>query len=80
MNIIYNLSIKFSANPTKLVFIYTSDTAFADNLPLYHSTEGYLFCLFEGPIDWRSTKQKTVTTFSTKAELLAITYTAKELA
>ena len=43
------------------------------------STEGYLFQLFGGPIDWRSTKQKTVTTSSTEAELLALTHAAKEL-
>ncbi len=80
MNIICNLSIEFSANPTKLVFTCASDAAFADSFLSHHSTEGYLFCLFGGPIDWRSTKQKTVTTFSTEAELLAMTHTAKELA
>ena len=51
LNTIYNLSIKFSANPTKLVFTCTSDTAFADNFPLCYSTEGYLFCFFGGSID-----------------------------
>jgi len=37
-----------------------------------------LFKLFGGPIDWHSTKQKTVTTSSTEAELLALSHAAKE--
>src|SRR6266480_3841626 len=40
--------------------------------------EGYLFQLFGRPIDWRSTKQKTVTTSTTKAELLTLSYASKE--
>jgi hypothetical protein len=32
------------------------DAAFADDLITRYSTEGYLFKLFNGPIDWRSTK------------------------
>jgi hypothetical protein len=43
------------------------------------STEGYLFTLFEGLIDWRSTKQKSVTKLSTEAELLALSHAATEL-
>jgi hypothetical protein len=34
--------------------------------------------LFGGAIDWRAAKQKTVTTLSTEAELLALLRTAKE--
>jgi hypothetical protein len=44
-----------------------------------YSTEGYLLKLFNEPIDWRSTKQKTVTTLSTEAELLAFSHAAKEV-
>ena len=74
------LAIEFSAQASEHVFTCSSDTAYADNIPSKHSTEGYLFSLFGGPIDWRSTKQQTVTTLSTEAELLAMMYTAKELA
>jgi hypothetical protein len=41
--------------------------------------EGYLFQLFGGPIDWKSTRQRTVTTSSTEAELLAISHAARDL-
>lgn len=75
-----NLAIEFSATPTDHVFACASDAAFADNVPSRYSTEGYLFSLFGGPIDWRSTKQRTVTTSSIEAELIAMTHTAKELA
>jgi hypothetical protein len=38
----------------------------------------YLFKLFEGPVDWRASKQRTVTTSTTEAELLALSSAAKE--
>ena len=34
--------------------------------------------MFGGPIDWKSRKQKTVTTSTTEAELLALQHAAKE--
>jgi hypothetical protein len=55
------------------------DAAFADDPVTRYSTEGYLFKLFNGLIDWRSTKQKTVITSSTEAELLALSHAAKEV-
>ena len=61
------------------LFVASSDAAFADDPTTRKSTEGYLFQLFGGPIDWRCTKQKTVTTSTTEAELLALSHTAKEL-
>ena len=80
LNTTQALAIEFSPQVTEHVFTCSSDAAYADNIPSRHSTEGYLFSLFGGPIDWRSTKQRTVTTSSTEAELLAMTHTAKELA
>ena len=35
--------------------------------------------LFGGAIDWRASKQKTVTTSSTEAELLALSNAASEM-
>jgi len=55
------------------------DAAFADEKTTHRSTEGYLFKLYGGAIDWRSTKQKCVTTSTTEAELHALTQTAKEM-
>ena len=43
------------------------------------STQGYLIALCGGPIAWKSTKQKTVTTSTTEAELLALSYVGKEV-
>lgn len=75
-----NLSIEFDVqvlHPRK-VFLASSDASFANNLDTRQSSQGYAFVLFNGAIDWKSSKQKTVTTSSTEAELLAISTTAKE--
>jgi len=64
----------FKAHPLEIY----SDAAFADNTDR-KSSDGYLFMLFGGPIDWKASKQTTVTTSSTEAELLALSRTAKEL-
>jgi hypothetical protein len=61
------------------VFLCASDAAYGDDSLTRRSTEGFLFKLFGGPVDWRSTKQKTVTTSSTEAEFLALSHAAKEL-
>lgn len=53
------------------------DAAFADN-PSRKSTQGYIVKLFGGPILWNSSKQRTVTTSTTEAELLSLTKAAAE--
>lgn len=60
-----------SINPA---FITASNTAFADNSTTCKSTEGMIFQLFGGTIDWQSKKQSTVTTSTTEAELLALSH------
>ena len=55
-----------------------SDAGFGNCSTIRRSSEGYLFKLFGGPIDWSSTKQKTVSTSTTEAELLALSHTATE--
>jgi reverse transcriptase-like protein len=57
----------------------SSDAAYGDCTTTRRSTQGMLITLFGGPIAWRSSKQKTVTTSTTEAELLALLTTAKEL-
>jgi hypothetical protein len=57
----------------------SSDAAFGDCPATRQSTQGLLITLFSGPIAWLSSKQRTVTTSTTEAELLALSNTAKEL-
>nr|QCF41193.1 CcxB [Bipolaris sorokiniana] len=56
----------------------SSDASFADDPETRKSTQGYLIKLFKGPIMWQSSKQRTVTTSTTEAELLSLSHTAKE--
>jgi hypothetical protein len=77
LNGTHSLAIEFSDTPH--LFNCASDAAFADDLITRHNTEGCLFQLFGGPINWRSTKQKTVITSSTEAEVLALSHAAKEV-
>ncbi|KGO52525.1 hypothetical protein PEX2_081360 [Penicillium expansum] len=55
---------------------FASDASFGDNRDR-KSSEGYLCKLYGGPIDWKATKQKTVTTSTTEAELLALAEAGK---
>ena len=54
------------------IFKAFSDAAFADLDT--RSSEGYLFKLFGGPVDWRAIRQDSVTTSATEAELLALSH------
>jgi hypothetical protein len=56
-----------------------SDASFADDITTRRSTQGFLISLFHGPIAWQSSQQKTVTTSTTEAELLALSYASKEV-
>ena len=59
------------------IFISSSDAAFADDQKTRKSSFGYLIQLYGGPIDWKASKQATVTTSSTEAELLALSETSR---
>jgi hypothetical protein len=61
------------------LFLCASDAAYADDPVTRRSTAGYVFLLFCGPVDWKSTKQRTVTMSSTEAEFLAVSDAAKEM-
>lgn len=67
-----------TTTPDADVFQASSDASFADDLVTRRSSQGYVFQLFNGVIDWKATKQHTVTTSSTEAELLALSLAAKE--
>jgi hypothetical protein len=60
-------------------FLAASDASFADDPTTRKSSEGWIFSLFGGPIDWKATKQKTVTKSSIEAELLALSHAGSEL-
>jgi hypothetical protein len=72
------LSLCFDSEMRTSIFTAASDASFADNADR-KSSEGFIFCLFGGPIEWKSRKQKTITTSTTEAELLAISHAAKQL-
>jgi hypothetical protein len=73
-----DLSLCFDSEMRASIFTAASDASFADN-PDRKSSEGFIFCLFGGPIEWKSRKQQTITTSTTEAELLAISHAAKQL-
>lgn len=69
------LSLLFDGNvPPQM--IVASDASFGTDTDDRKSIQGFLFKLY-GSVDWKSTKQPTVTTSSTEAELLALSDTAK---
>ena len=60
------------------IFLASSDASFGNDPDTRQSSQGYVFKPFNGVIDWKASKRRTVTTSSTEAELLAISSTAKE--
>jgi hypothetical protein len=74
-----HLAIEFDSMTIEdQVFLMYSDIAFADDKNIRYSSNGYTIKLFSGMIYFKATKQKTVTTASTKVKLLAFTLIAKE--
>lgn len=73
-----SLAIRLGGTQSIMSFLCASDASFADNTLDRKSSQGYVMMLFGGPIAWRASKQTTVTTSSTEAELLALSETAKE--
>ena len=73
------LAIEYSAPSSagQPVFEVFSDSAFADDSITRRSSAGFLITLFGGPIDWKSYKQRSVTTSTTEAELHALTEAAR---
>jgi hypothetical protein len=71
-------ALEYGGSLTASLFLIASDAAFADHLDR-KSSEGYLVKLFGAAVDWRAGKQRTVTTSTTEAELLAISEAAKNV-
>jgi hypothetical protein len=59
-------------------FIAVSDAAFGDNEDR-KSTKAFVIQLFGGLINWKASKQKTVSISTTEAELLSISYVLREV-
>jgi hypothetical protein len=55
------------------------DASFADDPETRRSSHGYIALLFGGAIFWKATRQSTITTSTTEAELLALEHVTKEL-
>ena len=62
-----------------VTFYGASDAAFADHRETRRSSQGYLFMLFEGLIDWKATLQRSVTRSTTEAGLLSLSTAAVEI-
>jgi hypothetical protein len=73
-----SLGIRLGGTRFLKSFLCASDASYADNTTDRKSSQGYVMMLFGGPIAWKATKQPTVTTSSTEAELIALSQTAKE--
>ncbi|KAJ6088976.1 hypothetical protein N7499_003084 [Penicillium canescens] len=56
----------------------SSDASYADHSDR-KSSAGYICQIFGGPVDWKATKQRTVTTSTTEAELLGLSDAGKAL-
>ena len=60
-------------------FFGATDASYADHRATRKSSQGYIFFLFGGPIDWKATLQRCVTKSTTEAELIAASSAATEL-
>lgn len=61
------------------IFIGASDASFGADKGTRKSSQGYIFFLYGGPIDWRATLQRCVTKSATESELLAASSAGTEL-
>lgn len=56
----------------------SSDASYGDNGDRT-SSAGYIYQIFGGPVDWKATRQRTVTISTTEAELLGLLDAGKAL-
>ncbi|KAL6352274.1 hypothetical protein LRP88_14480 [Fusarium phalaenopsidis] len=71
-------SIRYGQSSEIGIMVIASDASFADDPDTRRSSQGHLISLFGGLITWKASRQATVTTSTTEAELLALEQTAKE--
>lgn len=70
--------IYFCADESQNTLYCSSDASHGDDSISRKSSQGFLFILFGGPIMWKASKQDTVATSSTEAELISLSNTTKE--
>lgn len=71
------LAATYGSESTEALVI-CSDASFADDEESRKSSQGYFMTLFGGPAVWKASRQSTVTTSTTEAELRALQTTASE--
>jgi hypothetical protein len=57
---------------------FASDASYGDH-PNRRSSAGYICQAYGGPVDWKASKQPTVTTSTTEAELLGLSEAGKQV-
>ena len=72
----YEIIFNAQAINSNCIFFESSNASFADDLKTRYNSQKYCFKLFDDMIDWKASKQKTVTINLTEAKLLAIFMTA----
>jgi len=60
-------------------FFRATNASYADHRNTRKSSQGYIFFVFGGPIDWKATLQRCVTKSTTEAELIAASSAGTEL-
>ena len=60
-------------------FFGATDASYADHKATRKSSQGYIFFLFGGPVDWKATLQRCVTKSTTEVELIAASSAGTEL-
>jgi hypothetical protein len=73
------LAIQYDAEYREVQLQIASNTSFADDADTRRSSQGYTISLFGSLIMWRTARQTIVTTSLTEAEMLGISFIAKEL-
>ena len=71
-------AIEYNGNKTDEYMVIASDASFADDPEDRKSSQGYIIQMCGGPVVWKASKQATVTTSTTEAELLALDLTVRE--
>lgn len=69
-------AIEYRPTEGENALLFFSDASYGDHADR-KSSEGYLCKLFGAAVDWKASKQRTVTTSTTEAELLALSEAAK---
>jgi hypothetical protein len=72
------LAIEYCQNSGLESVRIASDASYGDH-PDRKSSAGYICQVYGGPVDWKATKQRTVTTSTTEAELLGLSDAGKNL-